>query len=150
MFACLDDIRFLEAGLSGCVLYQQIRCKVEKFLCPFLQKVKFNCLLLLFFFFFGLRVIALNIYLGYFLLEGHEVQIGDVDHVRSSHHRQHPVLHLPRQGADIQQLPQLGFLRAKQRQKKEADQTYNSKTTEVPTPEELGYSFEMQMTMSWH
>lgn len=66
----------------------------------------------------GLRVIALKIYLGYFLLEGHEVQIGDVDHVRSSHHRQHPVLHLPCQGADIQQLPQLGFLRTKQREKK--------------------------------
>lgn len=33
---------------------------------------------------------------------------------------------------------------------KKADQTYNSKTTEVPTAEELGYSFEMQMTVSWH
>ncbi len=51
-----------------------------------------------------------NIYLGYFLLEGHEVQIGDVDHVKAAHHSQHPVLHLPRQGADIQQLSQLGFL----------------------------------------
>lgn len=40
LFAYLDDIRFLEAGLSGCVLYQQIRCKVEKFFCPFLQRVK--------------------------------------------------------------------------------------------------------------
>lgn len=40
LFAYLDDIRFLEAGLSGCVLYQQIRCKVEKFFCPFLQQVK--------------------------------------------------------------------------------------------------------------
>lgn len=57
-------------------------------------------------------------YLGYFLLEGHEVQIGDVDHVRSSHHRQHPVLHLPGQGADIQQLPQLGFLRTKKKRKR--------------------------------
>lgn len=37
-FACWDDIRFLEAGLSGRVLYQQIRREVEKFLCPFLQK----------------------------------------------------------------------------------------------------------------
>lgn len=27
------------------------------------------------------------------------------------------------------------------------DQTYNSQTTEVPTAEELGYSFEMQMPM---
>lgn len=40
VFACLDDIRFLEAGLPGCVLYQQIRREVEEFLCPFLQQVK--------------------------------------------------------------------------------------------------------------
>lgn len=39
LFACLDDIRFLKAGLSGCVLYQQIRRKVEEFLRPFLQQV---------------------------------------------------------------------------------------------------------------
>lgn len=49
VFACLDDIRFLKAGLSGCVLYQQIRRKAEEFLCPFLQQIKqrtmgLNCL----------------------------------------------------------------------------------------------------------
>lgn len=38
VFACLDDIRFLKAGLPGCVLYQQIRRKAEEFLCPFLQQ----------------------------------------------------------------------------------------------------------------
>lgn len=44
------------------------------------------------------------------LLKSHEVQVGDVDHVRAAHHRQHPVLHLSHQGADIQQLTQLGLL----------------------------------------
>lgn len=47
-------------------------------------------------------VIVQNIYLSRLLLESHEVQIGDVDHVRAAHHCQHPVLHLPRQSADIQ------------------------------------------------
>lgn len=51
-----------------------------------------------------------NIYLGCLLLEGHEVQIGDVDHVRAAYYCQHPVLHLPCQRADIQELPQLGLL----------------------------------------
>lgn len=55
-------------------------------------------------------VLVQTTYLSCLLLEGHEVQIGDVDHVRAAHHCQHPVLHLPCQGADIQQLPQLGFL----------------------------------------
>ena len=40
--------------------------------------------------------LAPNIYLSCLLLEGHEVQVGDVDHVRAAHHCQHPVLHLPR------------------------------------------------------
>lgn len=55
--------------------------------------------------------------LGCFLLEGHEVQICDVDHVGPSHHRQHPVLHLPGQGAHVQQLPQLGLLKIKHTKK---------------------------------
>lgn len=91
----------------------------------------------------GLYVFVQNTYLGCFLLEGHEVQICDVDHVRSSHHRQHPVLHLPGQGTDIQQLPQLGFLNITH---KKVDQAYNSQTTEVVTTEGLGYSFGMKMT----
>lgn len=135
VFACLDDIRFLKAGLSRCVLYQQIRRKVEEFLCPFLQQIKMivglNCLLPLYLWnkfksggettfdcLNGLYVFVQSTYLGCFLLDGHEVQIRDVDHVRSSHHCQHPVLHLPSQGADIQQLPQLGFLRMQQPQKR--------------------------------
>lgn len=60
-----------------------------------------------------------DFHLGCLLLEGHEVQIGDVDHVRAAHHRQHPVLHLPCQGADIQQLPQLGFLSTNKTERKE-------------------------------
>lgn len=40
VFVCMDDIRFLKTGLPGCVLYQQIRCKVEEFLCPFLEQIK--------------------------------------------------------------------------------------------------------------
>lgn len=34
--------------------------------------------------------------LGCLLLEGHEVQVRDVDHVGAAHHRQHLVLHLTR------------------------------------------------------
>lgn len=37
---CLDDIRFLQAGLPGHVLHQQVRCQVEELFCPFLQQVK--------------------------------------------------------------------------------------------------------------
>lgn len=85
-----------------------------------------------------------NTYPGCFLLEGHEVQIRDVDHIRPSHHCQHPVLHLPGQGADIQQLPQLGFLKIKHTKK--VDRACNSQTPEVATTEGLGYSFEMKMT----
>lgn len=51
-----------------------------------------------------------SIYLSCLLLEGHEVQIGDVHHVGAAHHRQHPVLHLACQRADVQELTQLGLL----------------------------------------
>lgn len=51
-----------------------------------------------------------SIYLSCLLLEGHEVQIGDVHHVGAAHHRQHPVLHLACQRADVQELSQLGLL----------------------------------------
>lgn len=34
---CVDDIRFLKAGLSGHVLYQEIRCQLEQLFRPFLQ-----------------------------------------------------------------------------------------------------------------
>lgn len=113
----LDDIPFLKAGLSGNVLYQQVGCQVEQFFCPFLQwehrhtgciylkenkaTTVITVIIVLF---------LQNIYLGCLLLEGHEVQIGDVDHVRATYYSQHPVLHLSCQRADIQELPQLGVL----------------------------------------
>lgn len=63
--------------------------------CIFIQgSYHYNC--------FVAVVLVHNIYLSRLLLEGHEVQIGDVDHVRAAHHCQHPVLHLPCEGADIQ------------------------------------------------
>lgn len=51
-----------------------------------------------------------SIYLSCLLLEGHEVQICDIHHVRPAHHRQHPVLNLARHRADIQEFSQFGLL----------------------------------------
>ena len=36
VFTCAENIRFFEAGLSGHVLYQEVRRQVEQFFRPFL------------------------------------------------------------------------------------------------------------------
>lgn len=93
----------------------------------------------------GLYVFVQNTYLGCFLLETHEVQICDVDHVRSSHHCQHPVLHLPGHGADIQQLPQLGFLKINPPRPKKLMKHITVKHLRLRPPRDWD-SFEMKMT----
>lgn len=68
-----------------------------------------------------------SIYLSCLLLEGHEVQIGDVHHVGAAHHRQHPVLHLACQRADVQELSQLGLLGEEDKNKAGMDSEENIK-----------------------
>lgn len=54
-------------------------------------------------------------YLGHLFMKGHKVQVGDVDHVRATDHRERPVLHLPLQSPHVQQLSQLRLLRKRTR-----------------------------------
>lgn len=43
-YMCSEYVRFLKTGLSGHVLYQEVRRQVEQFLCPFLQRRKAHML----------------------------------------------------------------------------------------------------------
>lgn len=73
-----------------------------------------------------------HVYLSDLLLEGHEVQVRDVHHVSAAHHRQHPILHLSRQRADVQQLTQLRFLRHRRVMRQE--KTTGDVAENLPSP----------------
>lgn len=59
---------------------------------------------------FCLSLLLEQRYLGHLFMKGHKVQVGDVDHVRTTDHCERPVLHLPLQSPHIQQLSQLRLL----------------------------------------